>query len=573
MKITLNGRPVEAREGETLLEVAGRAGVKIPTLCHLKGLLPSGACRVCVVEVEGQRGLTPSCSFPAQDGMVVETHSPRAVEARRTIVELLLANHPDDCLYCVRSGDCRLQDLAELHGVRQRRYPGARRVHALDVGSPALVRDPDKCILCGKCVRVCEEKMGVSAIDFVRRGSATVVGPAFDEGLNLSSCVNCGQCVVVCPTGALREQSHLERVSAALKDRSKTVVVQHAPAVSVSIAEEFGLPAGRDCNGLLVAALRRLGFDKVFDTAFAADLTIMEEAAELVQRIQQGGPLPMFTSCSPGWIKWVEQEAVDFLPNLSTCKSPQQMMGAVVKGWWAKKAGVAPEDVFSVSAMPCTAKKFEAGRVEQGRDGLADVDAVLTVRELARMIRQRGIDFAALEPEQADLPLGMRSTAGKLFGASGGVTEAALRTVHWMLTGEEAAGREFGALRGEGEIRELRLSIGGREIGVAVVDGLKAARGLLEEIRAGRRAGLHFVEVMTCPGGCIGGGGQPMNQDGDRVRERLAALLRIDEDGMLRRSHRNWAVGELYRDCLGEPGSELGHDWLHTSYSARDVAV
>jgi iron-only hydrogenase group A len=572
MQIKINGRPCEAQAGETIHEVAGRAGVRIPTLCHIQGMLPSGACRICVVEVEGQRGLVPSCSYPAQEGMAVQTHSPKAVEARRTIVELLLANHPDDCLYCVRSGDCSLQDLAELHGVRQRRYPGARRVHPLDVSSPALVRDPDKCILCGKCVRVCEETMGVSAIDFVRRGSATVVGPAFDEGLNLSSCVTCGQCIVVCPTGALREQSHLERTSAALKDPALTVVVQHAPAVSVSIAEEFGLPAGRDCNGLLVAALRRLGFDRVFDTAFAADLTILEEASELVRRLSQGGPLPMFTSCSPGWVKFLEQEAPELLPNLSTCKSPQQMMGAVVKSWWATKAGLDPASIYSVSVMPCTAKKFEAGRAEQLHGGHADVDAVLTVRELVRMIRQRGIDFAALEPEQADLPLGMRSTAGKLFGLSGGVMEAALRTVHWLLTGEDDPAPRTGGLRGEGDLQLRNLNIGGREIGVAVANGLPAARRLLEEIRQGRHPGLHFVEVMTCPGGCIGGGGQPFRLDEDRVRERLAALRRIDEEGMLRRSHRNWAVGELYREFLGEPLSERSHELLHTSYAPRTVA-
>ncbi len=366
-----------------LLTALRRAGISVPTLCHIDGLNASGACRMCVVEVEGQRGLVPSCAFPVADGMKVRTHSPRAVAARKTIVELLLANHPDDCLYCSRNGNCRLQHLAEELGVRQRRFAGDRTRHRIDASSPSIVRDPGKCILCGKCVRVCEEIQRVAAIDFIGRGSKTKIGTAFDEGLNVSSCINCGQCIAVCPTGALSEQSQIKEVLDALNDPNKVVVVQHAPAVSVTLGEEFGMAPGADVIGVMTAALRRLGFDRVFDTGFTADLTIMEEGSELVHRLTNGGRLPMLTSCSPGWIKFVETQYPDFIENLSTCKSPQQMMGAIIKTYFAEREGLESVGIYSVSIMPCTAKKFEAGRPEMGRDGLADVDAVLTTRELA----------------------------------------------------------------------------------------------------------------------------------------------------------------------------------------------
>ena len=396
--LEINGRSAEAEPGEMLLAVLRRAGINVPTLCRLEGLPPTGACRMCVVEVEGQRGLVPSCAFPVAPGMKVSTHSPRAVQARRTIVELLLANHPDDCLYCVRNQDCELQQLAAELGVRHRRFAGQRIRQTVDGSSPSIVRDPAKCILCGKCVRVCEEVQGVAAIDFIGRGSKTTVGTVFNEGLNVSSCVNCGQCIVVCPTGALTEQSHVKEVLTALTDPKKFVVVQHAPAVSVTLGEEFGLPAGTDVIGKMTAALRRLGFDRVFDTGFAADLTIMEEASELVQRVKTGGRLPMMTSCSPGWIKYVETCYPDLIDHLSTCKSPQQMMGAIIKGYFAEKQGIDPAKIYSVSIMPCTAKKFEAGRPEMAREGLADVDAVLTTRELAKIIRMRGLDLARDAP-------------------------------------------------------------------------------------------------------------------------------------------------------------------------------
>ncbi|MFW5653752.1 MAG: [FeFe] hydrogenase, group A, partial [Planctomycetota bacterium] len=469
--ITVNDRPVEAHAGEPLLDAIRRSGTNVPTLCHLEGLCPTGACRMCAVEVKGARNLVPSCAWPVSDGMEVETHSPRAIRARKTIIELLLASHPDDCLYCFRNGNCELQDLAHELGVRERRFCGEFTRRQTDVSSPSLIRDPEKCILCGKCVRVCEEIQGVSAIDFIGRGSRTTVGTAFNKGLNLSSCINCGQCITVCPTGALREQSHLKAVTDAIKDPNRLVVVQHAPAISVTLAEEFNMRPGRDICGIMTAALRRIGFSKVFDTAFAADLTIMEEASELVHRITTGGRLPMMTSCSPGWIKFVEQSYPEFLENISTCKSPQQMLGAVIKSYWAEKTGMDPEQIYSVSIMPCTAKKFEASRPEMAKNGLPDVDAVLTTRELARLIRMRGIDINQLEPEAADSPLGERSSAGKIFGVSGGVMEAAVRTSHYLITGSELPDLRLQALRGLEGVKEARVNIDGTEVGVAVVHG------------------------------------------------------------------------------------------------------
>jgi len=462
--------------------------------------------------------------------------------------------------------------VAQHLGVRRRRYFGGRTRARKDVASPSIVRDPAKCILCGKCVRVCEEIQTVGAIDFVGRGSRAHVGPAFDQGLNVSSCVNCGQCVAVCPTGALAEHSALEEVRAALADPAKYVVVQHAPSVSVSLAEAFGAKPGADVDGALTAALRRLGFRRVFDTAFTADLTIMEEASELVERLTTGdeAALPMMTSCSPGWIKFVEQFYPDMIPRLSTCKSPQQMLGAVIKSFFAERERIDPSRIFSVAIMPCTAKKFEAGRPEMARDGRPDIDAVLTTRELAALIRMHGLDLAALHPEAPDTPFGERTSAGKLFGASGGVAEAALRTAHVLLTGEPPASLKIQPLRGPEGVKEFRAHVAGREIGVAAVSSLGHARALLEQLRAGR-TDLHFIEVMTCPGGCINGGGQPRSASPDAVRARMQAIYAIDRDAALRASHQNLAVQRLYAEFLGKPLSHRSHDLLHTGYERRDV--
>lgn len=567
-QIEINGRVAEAEVGETLLEVLRREGVKVPTLCNVEGLNPTGACRMCVVEMEGRGNLVPSCAFPVSDGMKIQTHSAKAVQARKTIVELLLSSHPDDCNYCARNGNCELQTLAAELGVRQRRYKGKRKKMKVDVANPSLVRDPEKCILCGRCVRVCEEIQNVGAIDFIGRGSDATVGTSFDEGLNVSSCINCGQCSLVCPTGALVEKRNVEDVMAALADPRKYVVVQHAPSVSVTLAEEFGVKPGSDIDKEMVAALRRLGFDRVFDTSFSADLTIMEEASELVNRLTTGGSLPMMTSCSPGWIKFVEQYYPDMIPNLSTCKSPQQMMGAIIKSFFAKREGLNPKDIVSVSVMPCTAKKFEASRNEMIVDNVPDVDYVLTTRELAQLIKMHGIDIENLTGETADNPFGERSSAGKLFGGSGGVMEAALRTAYHMVTGNELEDLKIPAVRGSKGRKEAKIQIGDLELGVAVVSGLANARKLLDEIREGRND-IHFIEVMTCPGGCVSGGGQPINLSPETVKQRQKMLYRLDQEETLRTSHQNPAIHRLYKEFLGTPNGEKSHRLLHTRYVER----
>lgn len=572
MKIEINNKPYEVEAGQTIYAAAKKAGITIPTLCYMEGMAPSGACRICVVDVEGMPGLVPSCSFPVSEGMKIFTHTPRAIQARKTIVELLLANHPDDCLYCVRNGNCQLQELAAELGVRARRYQGSKSHYDQDVSSPSIIRDPEKCILCGKCVRVCEEIQGVSAIDFIGRGSLAHVGTAFEEGLNVSSCINCGQCILVCPTGALRERSYIKEVVDALNDPEITVVAQHAPAVSVTLGEEFGLPQGTDVDGVMTAALRRLGFDRVFDTSFTADLTIMEEGSELVHRIKSGGKLPMITSCSPGWIKFAEEFYPDFLENISSCKSPQQMMGAIIKSFFAERQGLDPRKIFSVSIMPCTAKKFEAGRSEMMHHEVPDVDAVLTTRELAQLIRYRGLDLNGIEPEGADTPFGERTTAGKIFGASGGVMEAAVRSAYFLITGEEMSDLNVTAVRGLQGAKEAHVQIGDLNVGVAVVSGLNNAAKLLDSIRDGR-SDIHFIEVMTCPGGCIAGGGQPLSTDKEAIRKRMEALYRIDSSEAKRRSHTNESVQRLYAEYLGAPLGEKSHHLLHTYYAKRDVLV
>ena len=568
--IEVNGKSIEAKPGEMLLASLRRAGINVPTLCHMEDLFPSGACRMCVVEVEGRPNLVPSCATPVAPNMKVQTHSPRAMQARRTIIELLLANHPDDCLYCVRNNNCELQRLAAELGVRQRIYSDVKNDYKIDISSPAIVRDPAKCILCGKCVRVCEEIQGVSAIDFINRGSRTVVGTAFGEGLNVSSCISCGQCILVCPTGALTERSSIKEVMNALADPEKTVVVQHAPAVSVTVGELLGVRPGKDVMGMMTAALRRLGFDYVFDTSFSADLTIMEEGSELVHRLTNGGDLPMLTSCSPGWVKFVEQFYPDFIGNISSCKSPQQMLGALIKSFFAEKAGVDPHKIYSVSIMPCTAKKFECTRPEMTQNGLPDIDAVLTTRELAQLIQMQGLDIHALEPQTADTPFGERSGAGKIFGTSGGVMEAAIRTAHKLVTGEELDNLKVTPVRGLKGVKEAKVKVGDLELGVAVASGLLNARALLDQVRAGRKD-LHFIEVMTCPGGCIGGGGQPLGTSLAELRARMRALYQIDRDEGLRTSHDNPSIQRLYEEFLGEPLGHKSHELLHTKYSKREV--
>ena len=572
IQIEVNGLKIDAVEGETILNALNRNGLTVPTLCYMKNFMPSGACRMCVVEIIGSPKMVTACSFPVSDGMKILTHSPKVVEARKTIIELLLADHPDDCLFCVRNKNCELQNLAEEYQVRGRNIRGEKSCFKLDHAGPSIVRDPEKCILCGRCVRVCEDTMNVGCIDYIHRGSKTLIGTTLQKPLNESSCVNCGQCILVCPTGALSEKKNIDVVQDALRNPKKTIIVQHAPSISVSIAEAFNMEPGTDVNGAMNAALRRMGVNYVFDATFGADLTIMEEGSELVDRVTNGGKLPMFTSCCPGWIKYTEEFAPDMLENLSTCKSPQQMTGAIIKSYFAEKINVKPEDILSVSIMPCTAKKFEAQRPGMGRDGVPDVDVVLTTRELIEMIKMYGIDLKTIAPEPTDSPLGERSSAGKIFGATGGVMEAALRTGYVLITGEELKDLKIEAVRGFAGRKEAKININGLELGVAVVSGLANAAALIEEIRNGR-SDIHFIEVMTCPGGCINGGGQRIGVGESVVEARMKSLYNIDDHDTLRVSHKNTEVQELYDNFLKKPLGHKSHELLHTHYMERDVLL
>ncbi len=566
--LSIDGRQVTVPEGTSVLKAATQVGVKIPTLCYLEGINEIGSCRLCVVEIEGAKTLAASCVTPAAQGMIVHTNTKRVREARRAVLELIISNHPFECLTCVRSGLCELQALAESLGIRKVRFEGAKAHHPVDDSTPSIVRDPDKCILCRRCVAVCEQIQGVSAISVSGRGFDSVVSPAGQLPLNDAACTLCGQCILVCPTGALSEVDSTRKVWDALGDAKKHVVVQTAPAIRVALGEEFGLAPGSIVTGQMVAALRALGFDRVFDTNFGADLTIMEEGNELLQRLTTGGTLPMMTSCCPGWIKFMEHFYPDMLDNLSTCKSPQQMFGAIAKTYYAEKAGVDPADMFVVSIMPCTAKKFECERPEMRSSGYQDVDAVLTVRELARMLREAGIDPTALELASYDTPLGISTGAAVIFGATGGVMEAALRTVYEVVMKKELPSLDFREVRGFEGIKEAEVVLGDTTLRVAVAHALGNARKLLDRVRSGE-ASYHFIEIMACPGGCIGGGGQPIGTNTERCLARIDAIYQADRDLPLRKSHDNPEVKQLYEEFLGEPLSHKSHELLHTHYTAR----
>ncbi|MGI9860198.1 NADH-dependent [FeFe] hydrogenase, group A6 [Moorella naiadis] len=567
VKLTIDNVPVEVEAGTTILKAAEEAGIHIPTLCYLEGINEIGACRVCVVEVEGARNLMASCVTPVAEGMMVKTNSPRVRMARRLNVELLLSNHKMECPTCIRNLNCELQSLAQELGIRQVRFEGKKSEYPIDDSTPAIIREPDKCILCRRCVSVCEKVQGVKAIAPLGRGFDTVIAPAFQEKLLDIACVECGQCTLVCPVGALYEKDYINDVWAALADPEKFVVVQTAPATRVSIGQEFGLPPGSVNTGQMVAALRRLGFDRVFDTDFTADLTIMEEGSEFIERFTKGGVLPLITSCSPGWVKFMEHFYPEFIPNVSTCKSPQQMFGAVAKTYYAQKAGIDPAKMIVVSIMPCTAKKFECQRPEMRDSGYQDVDYVLTTRELARMIKETGIDFRSLPEEQYDDPLGESTGAAVIFGATGGVMEAALRTAYELITGETLPALDFYDVRGLKGIKEATVDIKGTQVRVAVAHSLGHARQLLERVKAGEQ--YHFIEIMCCPGGCIGGGGQPIPTNTAIREERIKGIYQADKEMPIRKSHENPSIQALYREFLGQPLGEKSHHLLHTKYTPR----
>ena len=574
--IKINGVQISVPAGSTILEAARMAHIKIPTLCFLKEINEIGACRMCVVEVKGAKSLVAACVYPVSDGMEVWTNTQKVLDSRRKTLQLILSTHRKECLSCVRSGNCELQQLChELKVDDENKYAGEMQQSMVDDSAPHMIRDNSKCILCRRCVGVCENIQGIGVIGANGRGFSTYIGQAFDMGLAQTSCVSCGQCIAVCPTGALTEKDSTDQVFAAIADPTKHVFVQTAPSVRAALGEEFGMPIGTNVEGKMVAALRRLGFEKVFDTDFAADLTIMEEAHEFLDRVQNGGVLPLITSCSPGWVKYCEHYFPDMTENLSSCKSPQQMFGATLKTYYAQKAGIDPKDIVSVSVMPCTAKKFEIGRDDQDAAGVADVDISLTTRELARMIKRVGLDFTELPDETFDDPLGESSGAGVIFGATGGVMEAALRTAVETLTGESLASLDFTEVRGTQGIKEASYNVAGMEIKVAVASGLGNARTLLNKVKSGE-ATYHFIEIMGCPGGCVNGGGQPQQPASVRnftdIRAlRAKALYDQDAAMPIRKSHENPSIQRLYKEFLGEPGSHKAHEILHTTYVKRKV--
>lgn len=577
VNLTINNKQIAVEKGTTILEAAKKLNIKIPTLCHLdlhniKMVNKVASCRVCVVEVQGKKNLPPACATLVTEGMVVRTDSIKAIKARRIVVELLLSNHPQDCLMCDKNTNCELQTLASDLGIREIKYKGATSTHGIDTSSHSIVKNLDKCILCRRCETMCNEVQTVGVLSGVDRGFETIVSPAFYNPMHETSCTFCGQCLAVCPTAALTEVNNIPKVWSALENKEKFVVVQMAPAVRVALGEEFGLEPGAVVTGKIATALRDLGFDKVFDTDFAADLTIMEEASELIHRIKDGKDLPILTSCCPGWVKFFEHQFPDLLDIPSSCKSPHEMFGAIAKTYLAEKLNVDPKNMVVVSIMPCVAKKYEAARPELSNNDMKDVDIVITTREFGQMLREAGIDFNSLKEGDFDHPLGESTGASVIFGATGGVLEAALRTAYEWLTKETLEDIEFNALRGLDGIKEATIKINDLDVNVAVAHGLGNARQILEDIKSGK-SNYHAIEIMACPGGCVGGGGQPYHHgDLDIIRKRTEGLYKEDRDKAIRKSHNNPYIEQLYKEFLGEPYGEKAHELLHTHYFKREKA-
>ena len=574
INLTIDDQKISVPKGTTILQAAKQAGIDIPTLCFLKEINEVGDCRMCIVEVEGRKGFATSCIQTVEEGMVVHTHTPNVLEARHVILDLIISNHSKDCLTCTRSGNCELQSLATKFNVLQVEFEGERTEHEIDDLSPSIVRDFNKCILCRRCVAACKNVQKIGAIDCINRGFESCISTVGDHSLNDVNCTFCGQCIEACPTGALHEKETINDVWTKLKDPDSIVIVQTAPAVRVALGEEFGMEIGTNVTGKMVTALKRLGFNKVFDTNTGADLTIMEEANEFINRFKNNDNLPMITSCSPGWVKYIEMNYPELLPHLSSCKSPHEMFGAIIKTYYAKKENIDPKKIYVVSVMPCIAKKFERQREEMKEGELFDVDNVITTRELARMIKQANIEFNKLEDSKFDNPMGEATGAGAIFGVTGGVMEAALRTAQDTLTGESLPQIDFEEVRGTQNIKRANIKIAGKEIKVVAASGLANAKTILEEIKQGK-ADYQFVEIMACPGGCIMGGGQPIKSskiqaEVDVKKLRAQALYSIDEKSVIRKSHENPVMKKIYKEFLGKPGSELAEELLHTAYEKRE---
>lgn len=573
INLKIDDKEIQAEEGTTILQAARQASIDIPTLCFLKDINEIGDCRMCIVQVDGRRGFATSCIQKVEEGMVVKTHSKEVIEARKVILDLILSNHQRDCLTCTRNGNCELQNLAVKFNVTGIEYEGETNKHQIDDLSPSIVRDFNKCILCRRCVSVCKKVQEIGAIDCINRGFNSCISTVGDNSLNDVNCTFCGQCIEACPVGALREKDSIEEAWEKLKDPDTYVIVQTAPAVRVALGEEFGMPIGTNVTGKMVAALKRLGFDKVFDTNTGADFTIMEEGTEFIQRLNENYNLPMITSCSPGWVRYVEANYPENIKYLSSCKSPHEMFGALIKTYYAEKNNIDPEKIYVVSVMPCIAKKYERQRTELKNNGMYDVDCVLTTRELARMIKQANIEFSELENEEFDNPMGEATGAGAIFGVTGGVMEAALRTASEILSGEELENIDFKQVRGEEGIRRAILKIGERDIKVVVANGLGNAKIIMEEIKSGK-ADYQFVEIMACPGGCIMGGGQPIKNSKIRAtvdvrKKRADAMYTIDEKSQIRKSHENPVLKQIYSEYIGVPGGHKAHELFHTTYSKK----